>query len=54
MAKPKIDLDHVIRLRMKDMDDAVMVICPTCEAGKRRDKAKCRLCQGTGQVPAIK
>lgn len=54
MANPKIDLDHVIRLRKKDVADAVMVTCPTCEAGKRRKQAKCRLCQGTGQVPVIK
>ena len=51
---PWPDLDHVIRLRGKDMADAVMATCPTCEAGKRRKQENCRLCQGSGQVPVIK
>ena len=56
-AKKKLpwpDLDHVIRLHKKDMADAVMVTCPTCEAGKRRNQAKCDLREGTGQVPVIR
>ena len=46
--------NRVIRLRKKDMDGAVMDTCPTCEAGWRRNQAKCRLCEGTGQVPVIR
>lgn len=54
MARPKIDINHVIRLRPKDMADATWVTCPTCEAGKRRKKSGCDLCEGTGKVPAIR
>ena len=51
---PWPDPNHVIRLRAKDMGEAEMETCPTCEAGRRRNQAKCRLCKGTGQVPVIK
>ena len=46
--------NHVIRLRAKDRKNATPAACPTCEAGRRRNQAKCDLCEGTGQVPVIR